>query len=242
MRGLALLQGVIVSISHGDFSLKTEIEKIIVKAEETLQTAKYGFDDLVSKERQRRLSAIRNIVVFGRSVTFVLQNLKTPVGDQKFNEWYEPLQEQMKADVLMKYFVTLRNEILKQGKLPLRTSASLTMQTSDISKLGKQPPGAKGFFIGDQLGGSGWEIELPDGTKEKYYVELPESMASVNQYFSELPVPEDDELKLKPIEQLCSYYLTELERILDSAREAFLGNKAEKIRERRLPPYMRIVK
>lgn len=222
--------------------MNPEIQAIIIKAEETLQTARYGFDDLTSGNRQRRFSGIRNLVVFGRSVTFVLQNLKTPVGEFAFNEWYEPIQEQMKSDVLMKYFVTLRNEILKQGKLPVSTSALININPGDMAKLGTPPPGAKGFFIGDQAGGSGWEIELPDGTTEKYYVEIPQSMARVQQHFSELPVPEDDELKRKSIEDLCAYYLDKLENILDSARSCFLGNKTEKVGDRRLPPYMRIIK
>lgn len=148
----------------------------------------------------------------------------------------------MKSDVLMKYFVTLRNEILKQGKLPVSTSALININPGDMAKLGTPPPGAKGFFIGDQAGGSGWEIELPDGTTEKYYVEIPQSMARVQQHFSELPVPEDDELKRKSIEDLCAYYLDKLENILDSARSCFLGNKTEKVGDRRLPPYMRIIK
>ena len=222
--------------------MNPDIQAVIIKAEETLQTARYGFDDLTSGNYQRRFAGIRNLVVFGRSVTFVLQNLKTPVGEAAFNEWYGPIQEQMKGDVLMKYFVTLRNEILKQGKLPVSTSASISMNSGDMAKLGTPPPGAKSFFIGDQAGGSGWEIELPDGSKEKYYVEIPESMAKVQQHFSELPVPGDDELKKKSIEELCEYYLENLEAVLDSARKCFLGTAAEKIGGRRLPPYMRVVK
>jgi hypothetical protein len=219
-----------------------DVQAIIVKAEETLQTARFGYDDLTSGNRSRRFSGIRNLVVFGRSVTFVLQNLKTPVGEEAFNAWYEPLQEKMKSDVLMKYFVTLRNEILKQGKLPVSTSASINISPGDMAKLGTPPPGTSGFFIGDQAGGSGWEIELPDGSKEKYYVEIPESMAKVQQHFSELPVPEDDELKRKPIEELCEYYLRELESILDDARKVFLGVTTQKVGKRRIPPYMRVVK
>jgi hypothetical protein len=30
--------------------------------------------------------------------------------------------------------------------------------------------------MGDQLGGSGWEVELPDGSTEKYYVKLPDHL------------------------------------------------------------------
>ncbi|MBC7193722.1 hypothetical protein [Marinobacter sp.] len=222
--------------------MSNEIRAIIQKAEETLQTARFGYEDLTSGNRYRRYSGIRNLVVFGRSVTFVIQNLKTPIGSDRFDAWYQPIQEKMKSDVLMKYFVTLRNEILKQGKLPVSTSASINFSSSDMAKLGTPPPGAGGFFIGDQTGGSGWEIELPDGTKEKYYVELPESMAKVQQHFSELPVPDDDDLKKKSIEELCEYYLKELEGVVDEARKAFLGEGTQRARGKRLPPYLRVVK
>lgn len=224
------------------FLLNNEIRAIIQKAEETLQTARFGYEDLTSGNRSRRFSGIRNLVVFGRSVTFVIQNLKTPVREEKFQEWYNPIQEKMKENVVMRYFVTLRNEILKQGKLPVGTSASLNFSSSDFSKLGSPPPGASGFFIGDQAGGSGWEIELPDGSKEKYYVEIPESMAKVQQHFTELPVPEDDELRRKPIEELCAFYLEELEWVVEEARKEFLGKGAEKVGGCRLPPYMKVIK
>jgi hypothetical protein len=222
--------------------VNNEIRAIIQKAEETLQTARFGYEDLTSGNRYRRYSGIRNLVVFGRSVTFVIQNLKTPVGSDRFDAWYQPIQAKMKSDVLMKYFVTLRNEILKQGKLPVSTSASINFSSSDMEKLGTPPPGASGFFIGDQTGGSGWEIELPDGTKEKYYVDLPESMAKVQQHFSELPVPDDDDLKKKSIEELSEYYLKELEVVVDEAREAFLDEDTQRAGGKRLPPYLRVVK
>lgn len=222
--------------------MSNEIQAIIQKAENTYQTARFGFDDLTSSNRARRFSGLRNLIVFGRSVTFVLQNLKTPVGEDTFNSWYEPLQNEMKSDVLMKYFVTLRNEILKQGKLPVSTSLSGSFSSGDISKLGTPPPGAKGFFMGDHTGGSGWVIELADGTEEHYYVDIPESMVKIQQHFSELPVPEDDDLKSKPIEELCEYYLDKLESLIDNAKKEFLGQETQKVGKIRLPSYMRVVK
>jgi hypothetical protein len=222
--------------------LSNEIKAIIQKAEDTYQTARFGYDDLASANRNRRFSGLRNLIVFGRSVTFVLQNLKSPVGESKFSAWYEPLQEEMKSDVLMKYFVTLRNEILKQGKLPVSISVTANFSSSDISKLGTPPPGAKGFFIGDQTGGSGWVVELSDGAEERYYVNIPESMAKIQQHFSELPVPDDDELKKKTIEDLCKYYLDKLEALIDGAKKEFLGEKTEKVGSIRLPSYMRVIK
>jgi hypothetical protein len=66
--------------------------------------------------------------------------------------------------------------ILKEGSMP-RVGSSMYIEHLDSRELQPlmehPPPGAHGFFIGDLLGGSGWQIELPDGSVEKYYVALP---------------------------------------------------------------------
>ncbi|TCV64039.1 hypothetical protein EDB74_102388 [Vibrio crassostreae] len=218
------------------------ISEVLVRTEQTLETAKHGFDDLVSSNKARRFTGLRNLIVFGRSVTFVLQNLRTAVGKERFDIWYEPHQESMKQDVVMKYFVKLRNELEKQGRLPVSTSAHIHHFSSNMISQYEKPPGTVGFFIGDQLGGSGFEVELPDGSIEKYYVEIPSSVAEVTQHFSELPVPDDDELKSKTIEQLSEHFLKSLEALLDNARKEFLGNDTQIVNGRRIPPYMRVVK
>lgn len=218
------------------------ISEVLVRTEQTLETAKHGFDDLVSKNKVRRFTGLRNLIVFGRSVTFVLQNLKSVVGKDRFDSWYEPHQESMKQDVVMKYFVKLRNELEKQGRLPVSSSARIHNFSSDMISKYKQPPGTVGFFIGDQLGGSGFEVELPDGSKEKYYVEIPSSVAEVTQHFNELPVPDDNELKAQTIEQLSEYFLNTLEALLDNARKEFLEQETQTVNGRRLPPFIRVVK
>ena len=44
---------------------------------------------------------------------------------------------------------------------------------------GPQPPGATSFFIGDELGGTGWEVPQPDGSTEKVlYFDLPEEIGT----------------------------------------------------------------
>lgn len=217
-------------------------EEIIKRAEETIKTARHGYEDLTGSDRSRRYTGLRNLIVFGRSVTFVLQNLKSSVGEEKFSAWYDPHQDQLKADPVMKYFVTLRNELEKQGKLPVSSSVHIhEFSTETLSKY-PRPPGAKGFFIGDQMGGSGWEIELPDGSTEKYYIVLPKSVAEVKQIFNEFPLPDDHDFKQKSIEELSDHFLSTLERILDSARLHFLNQSVQTVNGKRLPPYLRVVK
>ena len=218
------------------------IEQVLQRTEDTLSTAKYGYQDLVSGDKSRRFTGLRNLIVFGRSVTFVLQNLRSTVGKERFDIWYEPQQELMKSDLVLKYFVKLRNDLEKQGKLPVSTSTQINSFSSNILDNYKKPPGTVGFFIGDQMGGSGFEVELPDGSKEKYYVELPSDVASVTQHFNELPVPEDDELKNKTIEELSGYFISKLELLLDNARQEFIGHKVKTVNGKRLPTYLRVVK
>lgn len=219
-----------------------DIESIIRRAEETLQTAKHGYEDLIGENKNRRFSGLRNLIVFGRSVTWVLQNLRSVIKEE-FDHWYEPEQEKMKNDPLMRYFVSARNELEKQGKLSVATSARIhSFSMGDIGKFGPPPPGAKSFFMGNQFGGSGWEVEMPDGTKEKYYVELPAEIGEIKQHFINFPEVEDPELKGKSVEEFCEIYLSRLEMLLDGARERFLEQPTQKIRGKRLPPHIRVIK
>jgi hypothetical protein len=151
-----------------------DAQDILRNAGECLQTAAIGLEDLTGSDPKRRLIGLRNLVVFGRSITFILQTLRR-VDRDRFNGWYAPFKKEMRDDALMKYFAELRNTILKVGG-PKTTQAMYVehLDFRDLQPLMENPPpGAKRFFIGDQLGGSGWEIELPDGSIEKYYVELP---------------------------------------------------------------------
>src|SRR5205823_5952074 len=90
------------------------VEQIIGEAEELLQTAKFGLEDM--RKPARRRSGLRNAVVFGRNTTWALQNLRGVVPD--FDEWYGPKQEAMRTDLLMRFFHDLRTQIEKQASTP----------------------------------------------------------------------------------------------------------------------------
>lgn len=152
-------------------------KEILDRTEQTLETAKQGYEDLMASNKSRRFLGLRNLIVFGRSVTFILQNLKSIVGEEQFSSWYKNHQDSLKEDTVMKYFVKLRNELEKQGKLPVSTSVKINHFSTDMLNKYPKPKGTVGFFIGDQFGGSGFEVQLPDGTIEKYYVELPTDVA-----------------------------------------------------------------
>jgi hypothetical protein len=149
----------------------------------------------------------------------------------------------MKTNPLMRYFVNARNALEKQGKLSVATSARLnSFSTSDIKKFGRPPANARSFFIGDQLGGTGWEVELPDGSKVKYYVELPTSMGEVKQQFTDFPVAKAPELADRSVEDLCQAYLAELTQLVAAARNHFIPRSIQADGVKGRARHLRLVK
>jgi len=194
---------------------------ILRRAQETLRTAQHGFVDLANGAPQRKLSGLRNLVVFGRAVTNVLQNLRATESD--FDEWYIKYRDEMESDPLMKYFYNLRTKILKEGLLETSVHVHIRQFSfSDIHRFGPPPPNAKAFFIGDSIGGSGWEIQLPDGSTEKYYVELPSDIGSISLQFPEPPKYHlEQEIEDTSIEGLSKKYIEYLHAVVEAAKERF---------------------
>lgn len=64
-----------------------------------------------------------------RRSTFVLQKLSSRV--QRWDEFYGPLQEAMRADALMRYFHDLRTQIEKEG-LPAAMAELVAVSTGQV--------------------------------------------------------------------------------------------------------------
>jgi hypothetical protein len=192
-----------------------------------LANAKHGLEELREADPAVRPRGIYNVAVFGRSVTLVLQAMRG-VEDARFDEWYAPRLEAMKADPLMRYFVELRNEILKEGR-PTGGGMSVHIEHltgDDIRELtANPPPGATSFFIGDYRGGSGWFVQLPDGTTDTYYVRLPDDVrVTVSDHLPNPPTEHRGKaIKNTSIESLCRLYVRYLEELVDDAEREFGG-------------------
>ena len=196
--------------------------EILARVEQTLVAARAGYDDAVGKNPKRRVPGLWNLVVFGRAVTNVLQNLRST--EREFDEWYRPREAEMRADPLLKYLYDRRSEILKEGAA--RTGVSVLIKEfsfpADMAKFGPAPPNARGFVIGDPIGGTGWEVELPDGNIEKYYVELPDEIGEVELLLADAPTQHlGVELPDRRLQTICAAYLTYLERLVRAAKERF---------------------
>ena len=193
---------------------------------ETVGMAALGVEDYTrGSTSARRLAGIWNVVVWGRAVTNVLQRIRG-FDPQGFDAWYAPRRAALEDSPDFKYLYELRSEILKEG-LPIATTGSAQIRRLDTADLARipRPANATSFFIGDRLGGSGWELELPDGTKERWYVELPSSVAATTwaQFAAatsrkSLPPP------TAPIERVLTDYVSHL-RSLVSEAEAEFGRK-----------------
>jgi hypothetical protein len=197
---------------------------ILEKTQDTLNTAKLGLRLLGSANPHERMAGLRNLVVFGRAVTNVLQNLRST--EPTFDSWYERYKSEMEADPLMKFFYKLRSKILKEGELRTHSSMTFSGNPYEIIKRYPAPPGAKGFFIGDQLGGSGWEVELPDGSVAKYYVAIPSDLPNfdltMRVHLSEAP----EQFHGTPVEELCEKYILYLDAMVQEAKQNFTNRDA----------------
>jgi hypothetical protein len=180
-------------VTPSEGALPRDSASILRKVRQTLDMARRGLRDFGGNEPDRRLPGLRNLIVFGRAVTNVLQTLRG-VDRDAFEEWYGPKQQEMQGDPLMRFFVALRNQILKEGGPDTTTSMHVGyLDTRDLQPLLANPPsGAGSLFIGDETGGSGWEVHLPDGSIEKYYVQLPDTIDIESQI--NLPEPPKEHL------------------------------------------------
>jgi hypothetical protein len=142
----------------------------------------------------------------------------------------------MKADPLMKYFVDARNNLEKQGKLSITNSFHVkSFNTSDLKNFERPPFDAQRFFLGDETGGSGWEMDLGNGESVKYYVEVPTSIAESKQVFSDMSDAIPQEIRELKIESLCEIYLSKIAEVLMAAKAEFLPPEKKR-------PTLRIVK
>ena len=200
--------------------MKRTTQTILREAEDTLFTAQLGLELVKGKEPKARIAGLRNLVVFGRAVTNVLQNLRSTVGDS-FDQWYQPKVEEMANDQVLKYFYKLRSQILKQGTVTTSSSMFLSGNPMTLMQRYQAPPGAKGFFMGDNLGGCGWEVEIDEGVTEKYYVDVPENIEGLDMKIDVHLLDAPAELKERNIQELGEHYMRYLSELVKEAKCVF---------------------
>lgn len=193
------------------------IQEVLDAARQNLRTMEHGYEDLIEGDIDRQNSGIRNIAVFGRAVTKSLQRLKSRVAG--FEEWYIPYREEMKDDPLMKHFWRVRNQVLKKGENPTGNYMYISRfnYPSDLQKFEK-PDGAKRFFI--DVTGAGWVVELPDGSAEYYYVDLPDEIGTSGLIFTDPPSQHlEQDISHTSIEEKCRMYIEYIQELVAEAEQ-----------------------
>ena len=93
-------------VRHLEKVMAKKTSGILQRTEETLYTAMLGLKALESSDPRERMAGLRNLIVFGRAVTNVLQNLRSV--EPEFESWYSSYGSEMSVDPLMRFFYTLR--------------------------------------------------------------------------------------------------------------------------------------
>lgn len=166
--------------SNPPTTTRRDKERIFSNTREMLTMAQGGLDDFFSGDPRRRRPGLMNLFTYGRSVTMTMQTMKHT--DPSFETWWTPLQAKMAADPLMRFFNKARTDVLHEGELA--TSNYTVIGAHGPVDLGAvmrglsrfAPPNTVATFLGDQFGGNGWDVRMPNGSTEKVYFQLPDNL------------------------------------------------------------------
>ena len=145
-----------------------------------LEMAELGLKDLLSDHPDFKGLGLRNLTKHGGSVLAVIQNL----------DGIDPeLAAEMNSSQLIRYFIKLLHITDLQEKAKLNSKSVSSEFTVDMFNRLPNPINANviGFFISDDLGGYGWDVVLPDGQKDKFYLSLPKVFTNLEDFVSETP-------------------------------------------------------
>lgn len=96
------------------------------RLDDSLQYLVKAREQYFSPEEFRR--SLNSCIQEVRNITFVLQSNKNSI--ESFESWYTPHQDRMKNDEKMKWIVSSRNKIVKQGDLELNSKLKITVVQS----------------------------------------------------------------------------------------------------------------
>jgi hypothetical protein len=202
-------------------------EDVIERARTRLNDAHHELSNYRAHTRpEDKLRSFRQLVIATREVTFALQRM-AGVADlgEKWPDWYATYQDEMRGDPLLRAFHQLRDYFAKQGGMsPGGISVHIGhLNTQEIRYYFLEPRWAKGFFIGDRMGRSGWEIQRPGEKTEYRYVDLPARWGIEVSFLLDDP-PErhlGQDIRDKPIDELAELVITYFEQLVDAAEAEF---------------------
>lgn len=197
----------------------SEVDEGLEKAEQTLQAAFSGLEQYRRADGPEKLIGLRNTVINGRSVTWVLQRQLKGTAEG-FEEWYEKRREVLKDDPVCSRMVEIRNQIEKEGETPTSTYATFTGSTADLQRAA--PAWADSIFVGDKYGGSGFRIEREEEEDINFYYDFPDVNVEAGLSFTGIEDMEDVGYRdVRDAEEDLLYYLKVLKALVRLAKEEF---------------------
>ncbi len=137
------------------------------EAETVLALVEAGLKQVTDGAPERRVPGVRNVLVFGAAFAATMKAIAAK--DRLFASWFDLQKEDEGVDELRR---------IMTAEPKTRRDYTQVQLASAGKEFGPRPDHARAFFSGDRIGGSGWEIELPGGRVEKYYVMLPDELPS----------------------------------------------------------------
>lgn len=219
---------------------KKNIEDIFENLCRALTRLEKANHDLHNPPAGQHRKLIGQIVVDGRAITNILQNLrnKTP----NFDEWYQPYKTEMRNDELLRFLYTVRSEILKKGDdhiVPAGGRLDSRRHFMSISDKGieiqmrqpngqfrhefiPKPPNAKHAFLHNSEGGCGWVVVNPDGSETKKYVNVPSDIYVASYQFRNPPKKHlGRDISKLGAEEMCNLYVKYLVTLVKEAKNKF---------------------
>ena len=205
--------------------MERSTRQILSDARQQLARAKLGMAAIEGLDRGLALAGLCNVAIFGRSVTWILQNLRST--EPSFDEWYSPYAEAMRKDELCRYFLTLRNLIEKKGEVAVEAGGVYinSLTGVDMARFyAAAPSGTTSMFLGDRLGRSGWKVSMPDGSEEVFFFEVSAEIGCPTDLrFPDAPKTHlGSPLDSVGINELSRLYLEYLDGVVDAAEIQFL--------------------
>lgn len=201
--------------------MTTKTSKLVLETSKAfLEMAELGLRDLLSDDSTYRDLGLRNLAMHGGNVLFAMQDLSDT--EPGFDEWYTGIYTEIESSELYCFFVEMSKEYDNKESLHSGKNNNSADFTIDLFNRMAKPLVANviGFFISDYLGGYGWDIQLPDREREKFYLSLPEELITI-----EKPQFPTDHLGLsiegKTIQELSQLYFDYLTDIVDRASKKF---------------------
>ena len=103
-----------VSEARVALAARMDPTQVVTRAGTMLRMVRQGLRDMQETDQDRILFGFLGVVVFGRSMTLVMQNLRGHE-QEAFDSWYAPWQQEMKGDPLMLYFKELRTKVIHEN-------------------------------------------------------------------------------------------------------------------------------